>query len=338
LALVALSCTGPTIPIADRDSSIASGGDEDAAISNDAASFACEIPAAAPTLEPQKWLHPAAPVAGQSLTIALQSQNTGWKKAPPLIAEIQDRNGTRTIGDPLIVGNKAIFYFTFGNLAAGENCIVVKNGDIVEEAFKIDVAKAPPLERGAGVWKIVSNHQWTCDEQPDWGNLLHVKVIDENGNPMEGVTVNLSWTDDTVYPVAPDDTAQNFQDHGQPKSMVTGGDGVAALETPWGTGIRSPVDAKPGYVVYNVSIAGGASDTATEISTGLWETNEVGCRFCNQGLRNVYGHWSYGITFQRQPDATEVCEVGTDHAGQQACSYKHFYHEDGRSSCMPVAP
>jgi len=302
--------------------------------------FVCDLPAASATLDPRHWLHPAQPTAGQTLTLSFQSQNTRGKDAPALVTEITDRSGTRTVSESLIIGDsQALYYFSFGNLAAGENCLVVRNGEGVEAAIKVDVASpGAGAARGDGVWKIVSNHQWTCAEQPEFGNLLTVKVRDEGGQPLEGVAIDMRWTDDTVFPVAPDDSALSFADHGQPKTMTTNGDGVAELLTPWGTGIRSPVDEKPGYVVFNVSVAGGASDTATEITTGIWDTDPSGCDYCAQDLRNTWGHWSYTVEFQRQLDATEICEVGIDHAGQAECSYQHFYHEEGRPSCLPVAP
>jgi hypothetical protein len=305
----------------------------------DVAPFTCEIPAASPTLDPVNWQHPLAPRAGQTFTLALQSQNTKGRNAPDLTAEITDRNGTRSIGQSMVIGDaRALYYFSFGALARGENCIAIKNGDNVEAAYKIVAEESPAEERGDGVWKIRVNHQWTCQEQPEWGNLLTVKTFDESGAPVGGVPIQLSWTDDTVYPVAPDDTAMSFAEHGQPKMMTTNEAGVAELLTPWGTGIRSPVDSKPGYVVFNVAVASGVSDVATEISTGIWENDPNGCDFCAADLRNTYGHWSYTVEFQRSSTAEEVCEVGIDHAGQQGCMVQHFYHEPDRPSCWRVAP
>ena len=40
-------------------------------------------------------------------------------------------------------------------------------------------------------------------------------------------------------------------------------DGRAELFTPWGEGVRSPIDGKPKLVVFLLSMDGGASDTAT---------------------------------------------------------------------------
>ena len=316
------------------------GGDGVADGAAELGPFECDLPDATPTLEPVHWLHPAAPRAGQTVTVSLQSQNTEPGSAPSLVAEITNREGARQVSEyALVGGGKALYYISFGDIAQGQNCIVIRDGDNVEAAIKVDAASsAAGVERGGGVWKVTRNHQWRCDEQPTWGNLLTVKATDEEGAPLAGVTIDVDWTDDTVFPVGPDDDAMNYDDHGQPKSLVTGDDGTAALTTPWGEGVRSPIDARPGYVVYLLSVADGASDVATEISTGMWETNQEGCNYCSIGAVNVYGHWSHTVEFQRRPDATEVCEVPSDHEGQKACSYSHYYHEEGRESCWPVAP
>ena len=300
--------------------------------------FECDLPVENPTLDPQHWLHPAEPVAGQALTVALQAPAVEPANAPALVAELINRAGIHEVTESTVVGGETLYYITVGGLEPGENCIVIRNGDAVELATKVVAADpGPGIDRGNGVWKVTVNHQWTCDEQPTFGNLLHVRVLDENGAPVEGATVGLGFTDDTVYPVGPDQ-APDFGSSEHPKTLTTDGDGRAQLWTPWGEGIRSPVDSKPGLAVYRVWIEGGASDVATEITTGLWEATYDGCNYCNEYAINTWGHWSYTVEFQRAPEATQVCEVGTDHAGQQACEYTHFFHDDARPSCIPVAP
>ena len=322
----------------------ANGGRDGAATVTDdghaTAPFACEPAAATPSLELHHWLHPSSPVAGQTLTVVMQSQNTRPRNGPPLSAVLVNRDGMRRTNHYTRAGgDKATYHVSIAGLAAGENCVAIYNGDNVEVAFEIIAADpGAGVARGNGVWKVSANHQWTCDEQPTWGNLLHVRVVDEAGAPVEGATVGLRFTDDAIYPVPPDDGATNFAEHGQPKTMTTGSDGRAELVTPWGEGIRSPIDAKPSYLVFQVSIEGGASDVATEISTGIWETNNDGCNFCNRSAVNVYGHWSYTVEFQRDPTATEICDVPNDHAGQGACGPIHFFHEPDQRSCIPVAP
>ena len=100
--------------------------------------------------------------------------------------------------------------------------------------------------------------------------------------------------------------------------------------------MRTPIDAKPGYLMFLLSVDGGASDTAVEITTGLWETTNAGCNYCGKYGINVYGHWSYTVEFQRDPAAKQVCEVPTDHAGQSKCGARHLYHDPAYTSCRPV--
>lgn len=302
--------------------------------------FTCTLPAATPSLEPAHWLHPAAPRAGQALTVVMQSGNTAPADAPDITAELIHRDGSYTNDHYTRVGGQwALYYVSVGGLAPGENCVVVRTGDNVELALKVDASDPTPgVARGNGVWKVDVNHQWTCAEQPTFGNLLHVRVLDEQGDPVQGAVVNIHWTDDTQYPVPPDDTAMSWDEHAHPKSGTTGADGRVELFTPWGEGIRTPIDAKPGLINFLLSVDGGASDVATEITTGLWETNNEGCNYCSTYAVNVYGHWSYSVEFRRDPTATEVCDVPMDHAGQQACAYTHFFHDPARPSCVPVAP
>lgn len=302
--------------------------------------FTCTPQPVSPTLAPTYWTHPAAPLAGQAVTVILQSGNTDGASGPEISAELVNRAGSYTSTDfTLAGGSAAIYYISVGGLTVGENCVTVRTGTSVEVSLKIMATDpGPGVARGGGVWKVTSNHQWTCGEQPTWGNLLHARVLDESGNPMEGAVVSMRWTDDIVYPVPPDETAMSWQEHGQAKSMTTGADGLAELFTEWGEGIRSPIDARPGYVNFLLSVEGGASDVATEITTGLWETDHSGCNYCSTYAVNVYGHWSHTVEFRRDPSATEICEVPSDHAGQQGCMASHFYHDPARSSCVPVAP
>jgi hypothetical protein len=300
--------------------------------------FSCTLDTASPSLDPTLSLHPLAVMAGQTVTFSLFSGNTSVGEAPPLRARVVDRNGTREVEPSMIVGGPAVYYFSIADLAEGENCVAILRGDAVEAVHKLEVGPAVAVPRGDGVWKITSHHQWTCDEQPTFGNLLNVEVADEQGAPIADAVVALRFTDDAVFPIKPDTTALTFADSQHPKSMITGADGHAALVTPWGEGIRSPIDHRPSLAVFQLEVAGGASDVATEISTGIWETDPSGCNFCNRTAVNVYGHWSYTIRFQRDRAATEICDVPTDHAGQSACTIQHFYHDPARPSCRPVAP
>lgn len=301
--------------------------------------FDCDLPTPSPTLAPEVRMHPTQPNAGEALTLVIWSSNTQPSDAPVLVGEITNRDGTRQVTDYTMVGGaQATFYMTFAGLAEGANCIVMRDESHVQVAHKIHApSPGAGIPRGNGVWKVRSNHQWRCDEQPTFGNLLHVRVIDEESQPIEDAVVNIRWTDDTVFPVKPDEDAMNWSDHAHPKQLTTGPDGRAELFTPWGEGVRTPVDGKPKLLVFLLSVVGGASDTATEITTGLWETDASGCNYCSTYAVNVYGHWSHTVEFQRDPTASEVCEVPVDHAGQQGCSHTHFFHDRDIPSCLPVA-
>ena len=306
--------------------------------------FRCNLPRATPQIATKYWIHPKNPYAGQTLTLSIQSSKYPVDKAPPIEIELINRNGKRRSKYYSVVGGKTLYYISIAHLAVGENCVIVRRQSDrnVEVALKVmgrDPGKGIP--RGNGVWKIVRNHQWTCSEQPTNGNFLIVKVRDENGRPMKGVTVKIDWTDDTVFPIAPkNENAKRIH----PRTMVTDSNGRAEFfYKPTMRGIRSPIDSKPGWLVYQISIAGGASDVATEITTGIWESvrqpNGSVCNYCNRRAVNVYGHWSYTIEFRRDPKAREVCDVPIDHAGQKRCRYyPHAYHEPGQKSCVPVRP
>ena len=354
LALAACEGTIGTKPpddAAPSDAVLDAGADTDAAAADAAPQpdappvFVCDLPAATPTLAPAHWLHPSAPRAGQTLTVIFQSTNTKGNDAPLLVGEVTNQDGTRALPDPTIAGgDQAIYYFAVGDLTSGENCVVLRRDGNVELALKAMAADAGSgVARGSGPWRVTANHQWRCDEQPTFGNLLFVEVKDETGAPVNGASVSLDVTDDTAYPMGPDN-APSWEASHQPKTLTTGADGRAELWVDWGDpmglreGILSPVDARPAFVVYLLSIEGGASDTATEITTGQWEANREGCNYCGLYGINVYGHWSHTVTFQRDPAAAEVCDVPVDHAGQQACAFTHFYHDPDRPSCLPVAP
>ena len=300
--------------------------------------FSCALPAAAPTLKPKVWQHPKQPHAGQTAVLSVQSRvSPKPSKAHALSVTLINSAGKRTSTTYDVAGGKYwVYHLPVAKLAAGENCVIVRRGSTVEVARKITAAAPAKLPRGNGVWKVTRNHQWTCSEQPTYGNFLKVKVMDQAGKPVKGAKVNIRWTDDTVYPVKPDKSAGSWAAHKHPKQLTTGSDGKASLTTPWGTGIRTPIDAKPGYLMFTLSVAGGASDTAVELTSGLWETTNAGCNYCGKYGVNVYGHWSYTVEFRRDTAAKQVCEVPTDHAGQKKCGARHLYHDPKHTSCRPV--
>src|SRR4029079_9326469 len=90
-----------------------------------------------------------------------------------------------------------------------------------------------------------------------------------------------------------------------------------------------------GFTVFELSVEGAASDRATEITSGWWDTAPDGCRYCpDYPTRNVYGHWSHRVVFQLDPAAGTICVVPTDHAGQSACGTPgHIQHAPDASAC-----
>ncbi len=83
---------------------------------------------------------------------------------------------------------------------------------------------------------------------------------------------------------------------------------------------------------------GAASDVATEITTGWWQSNAQGCQYCpgSQPI-NVYGHWSHRIEFRLDPAASQMCVVPSDHAGQSSCGAPgHLYHDPSYQACWPA--
>lgn len=114
--------------------------------------------------------------------------------------------------------------------------------------------------------------------------------------------------------------------------MTTDGDGQFHGYNYW------PINEN-GYMVFLLSVDGCASEVATEITTGWWETDNDGCRFCDSGAhpnRNVWGHWSYTVDFQVDPAATEACVVPNDHAGQVGCTIEHIHHDPSHMDCWPA--
>ena len=203
--------------------------------------FACKLPTLSATLKPKVWQHPKTPHAAQTVVLSLQSRISPKPSTPhALTTTLLNSAGKRTIKTYDVAGGKYwIYHIPVAALRAGDNCVVVRRGSSVELARKITAASPAKLARGNGVWKVKSNHQWGCGEQPTYGNLLKVRVLDQAGKPVKGARVNIRWTDDTVYPVKPDSSASSWAAHKHPKYLTTGSDGRASLTTPWGTGLPS---------------------------------------------------------------------------------------------------
>jgi hypothetical protein len=176
----------------------------------------------------------------------------------------------------------------------------------------------------AYTYKVVQNHQWTCNEQPEWGNYLKVIVRDENGNPVPGVEIQY-WHDNTANPHNPHD---GFPAEG---TITTGGNGEVQVQN-WWPGCISCVEGSPRVTNFFFKVKNSRSDTAVEISSGIYG-NECPSAFCpGRSTVNVWGHWSYTVEFRRTSGDLPEQEVSTDHAGQlqnnpggNGCKFIHFY-------------
>jgi len=287
--------------------------------------FSCDVvPAGSPVLDGLVLFEPAEPHPGDTVTVIVRATNgLGAGDAPALELEVTSRDGVETLQPQAKEGGEVLYYFAIPEVAEGDVCLRGIVDGATEVAGKVTVTPRPagPVVAG-GVYKVVANHQWTCDEQPTWGNELHVWVRDENGQGMADVAVDVRPVDSTDF-----GTIYNGEEHPVPEQIVTGEDGHAMLYDYW------PI-SENGLLVLHVSVAGLASDIATEITTGWWETDASSCNFCNTYAVNVWGHWSYTVEFQRDPSATEVCVVENDHAGMGACGEpRHVHHHPDVRAC-----
>jgi hypothetical protein len=172
----------------------------------------------------------------------------------------------------------------------------------------------------------VQNHQWACGEQPTFGNEIHVQVLDENGNGVADVPIDVSYADST------DPGSIYNGDQPIPDTVNTDGSGSVVGYDYW------PI-SDSGLLVLRLAVAGEPSDMATELTTGWWETNDDGCNYCSTYGINVWGHWSHTVTFQRDLGSSEICVVPTDHAGQTNCAIPgHVHHHPTYQACWPAGP
>jgi hypothetical protein len=287
--------------------------------------FSCDAPAAeSPVLDGLVLLDPADPHPGDTLTVIVRATN-GLSRgdAPPMALEVTGRDGVQSFQPQAIEGGQVLYYFAIPDVPEGDVCLRGIIDGATEITGKVTVTPRPPGPVVAGgIYKVVSNHQWTCDEQPGWGNELHVWVRDENGQGMPDVAVSLRPADTTDL-----GTIYNGEGEPLPERLVTGADGHAMTYVYW------PISDN-GLLVFEVAIDGLASDIATEITTGWWEDDLMGCNYCNTPTINVWGHWSYTVEFQRDPGATEICVVENDHAGMGACGEpRHIHHHPDVRAC-----
>ncbi len=184
------------------------------------------------------------------------------------------------------------------------------------------------FSRASGfTFKVTKNHQLSCTEQVENGNHVIVKVIDEAGAPLSGVTVEY-WPDYNY----PNSASANAP---QGEGVTTGGQ--LDFNNLWPGCLSTCPDGKTNQMVkYFFKIKDQSSDTAAEISSGIWGNECAGAgygSFCNINAVNVWGHWAYEIIFQKKAGDLAVDEIPTDHAGQaivpadkrSACTYFDFY-------------
>lgn len=292
-------------------------------------SFQCQAASASsPKLGALMLFDPAAPHPGDTLTVVVRAQNgTKAGAAPAMQLDATGQNGTVTVASQMVVGGPATYVFEVPKLALGDVCLLGRIDGQPEISGKVTVTPRPAEPNpGGGVYKVTQNHQLTCEEQPDWGNELHVSVRDAQGKgvPNAEVVVRLpDWTDVG--------SIKNATEHAVPTSLKMDASGNYDDYFWWPSNDN-------GYTVFELSVKGAASDRATEITSGWWGTDPKDCRYCpSYELRNVYGHWSHRIVFQLDPSATQACVVGTDHAGQSACGTPgHVQHDPNEKACWTV--
>jgi hypothetical protein len=190
--------------------------------------------------------------------------------------------------------------------------------------FGIGRLRSLSSQAASSTFKVTRNHQLTCAEQPDWGNIITVKVFDENGNPLPNTQVEY-WPDCPYHSRDPNKTPPPAG------VLTTDAGGQATFNNLWPGCLpcleeTAPCTAGDHRINFFFKVKGARSDTAVEISSGIYG-NECSSPFCpGRSTVNVWGHWGYEIIFRRTPGDLVEEEIPTDHAGQLAgCSFWHFY-------------
>ncbi len=231
--------------------------------------------------------------------------------------------GTRRIDPGTVEGGAAVWYFALSQVELGELCLAGEVGGNTEWAEKVDVtARDTVPDTTGGIYKVVQNHQWTCGEQPQCGNYVSISVLDAAGQGVSGATVKIGQPATTVPPIYNDTDPSSI-----PATVTMDSSGSFVGQNYW------PKNEN-GLQVFQLSVDGHASDVATEITTGWWEDDLQGCNYCGTYCVNVWGHWSYSVVFQLDPDATDVCEVENDHQGMASCgAARHIHHDPDHQAC-----
>lgn len=200
-------------------------------------------------------------------------------------------------------------------------------------------APTQPPFNGTTKFQLTRNHQLTCEEQVSNGNKVRVFVRDENGNGIPNAQVYV-WHDNPPFASS---SHENFPP--PPEIRTTDSNGFFEFNnsSPGCLG-NDCTDNLPHMTRYFFRVLGTASDTAVEITSGIYGNGAEcpGYNFCpGDNTKNVWGHWSYELVFRRTNTSEPPREVPTDHAGQlqnipasAACSfpphistdYPHFYN------------
>jgi len=244
--------------------------------------FECE-PAAvsSPQLAGLMLFDPAAPHPGDTLTVIVRTTNgTPPNQAPSLQLQAEGAAGV-TVEEVAMTagGGDTYYYFAVPNVQLGDVCLLGLIAGVTPEiSGRVTVTPRPPGPPvTGGVYKVIQNHQWTCAEQPEWGNEIHVYVQDEQGNGVPNAVIDINYADST-------DPGSIYNDGSNiPDTVTTDGGGYFLGYNSW------PISDN-GLLVFQLSVAGEPSDIATEITTGWWETNDDGCNYCNEFAKNVWGH------------------------------------------------
>jgi len=269
---------------------------------------------------------PANPHPGDTVTVIVKSQRLDRPQAPTMDMDEVGPSGTTTWHTNNIAGGKALYYYAISNVQLGDHCLLgrIAGNPEISGKFTVSPRHSHPPHCHNGIFKVTRNHQWTCDEQPDNGNEWWIYTYDANGDPLQNVTIRVAQPATTVPPIF------NADKKTVPTQVETDSDGVYHGYDYW------PINDN-GYMVFNFSVDGCASDVATEITTGWWQADNDGCTFCpNTTTRNVWGHWSYTVIFQVDPTATQACVVPSDHAGQTRCRIEHIHHDPNHMACWDI--
>ena len=291
--------------------------------------FHCDQAAAtSPVLAGSFLFDPAEPHPGDTLTVLVKSANYKQSNAPKMTLEATTATGVDAEDVTIMAGGSGvIYYYAVPNLPLGDVCLLTRIGADPELAGKITVTPRPaPPPSNSGVYKVTSNHQFTCQEEVPWGNEFHVAVLDAKGNGVPGAVVDVRLPDTTDVP-----SIKNAGTNPVPKTLTMDSTGHYDDYFWWPSNDN-------GFTIFQLSVHGTASDMATEITSGWWETDDTGCRYCDPSQPiNVYGHWSHRVVFQLDANATDACVVPSDHAGMSACpTHGHAHHHPVHEACWSV--